>query len=133
MGGGREPGHVQARFRDDRAGQVLADAGDLRQPRRRGQHHGVRAGAGVRAGGPVAVHAPRGGHRRGRRGDPDGELGYPAVEEGDLVQQHPGQLAVVVIKHAVQRLGQLVVPGLHPAAGQACQHAAGRAGRRSSP
>ena len=32
MGGGREPGHIQAGLGDDRAGQVLADAGDLRQP-----------------------------------------------------------------------------------------------------
>ena len=59
--------------------------------------------------------------------DPGGELGDPGVEEGDLVQQHLGQLAVVVIEHAVQGLDQVVVLGLHPAAGQGGQRVAGRA------
>ena len=103
------------------AGQVLADAGDLRQPGRGVQHRGVRAGPGVRAGGPVGVDAPGGGHRRGQLGGPGGELGDPLVEEGDLVQQQPGELAVVVIEHAVQGLDQVVVLGLHPAAGQGGQ------------
>ena len=115
------------------AGQVRADAGDLGQPGHRGQHGGVRAGAGVRAGGPVGVDAPGGGHRRGQLGDPGGQLGDPVVQEGDLVQQHLGELAVVVIEHAVQGLDQLLVLGSHPGAGQGGQHAAGRAARRSSP
>ena len=127
MGGGGEPAHIQACLGDDGAGQVLADAGDLGQPGRGGQHRGVRAGAGVGPGGPVGVHAPGGGHRRGQLGGSRVQLGDPGVEEGDLVQQQLGELAVVVIEHAVQRLDQVVVLGLHPAAGQAGQHRAGRA------
>jgi hypothetical protein len=111
------------RLGDDRAGQAGADAGDLGQPRHRGQHRGVRAGAGIRAGGPVAVDAPRPGHRRDRSGDPDGELADPLVAERDLVQEHLGQLAVVVIEHAVQGLDQVIMLGLHPAAGQGGQRA----------
>ena len=45
-----------------------------------------------------------------------------AVQGGDLVQQQGGELAVVVIEHAVQGLHQLVVLGLHPGAGQGGQH-----------
>ena len=122
MGGGGEPAHIQACFGDDGPGQVLADAGDLGQPRHGVQYRGVRGGAGVRAGGPVGVDPPGGGHRRGQLGGPGGELGDPPVEEGDLVQQQLGELAVVVIEHAVQRLDQVVVLGLHPAAGQGGQH-----------
>jgi hypothetical protein len=70
VGGGGEAGHVQAYLGDDRAGQPGADAGDLRQPLHRGQGGGVRAGPGVWAGGPVRIHAPGGGHRRDRSGDP---------------------------------------------------------------
>ena len=73
-------------------------------------------------GGPVGVDAPGGGHRRGQLGGPGGQRRDPGVEEGDLVQQQPGELAVVVIEHAVQGLDQVIVPGLHPAAGQAGQH-----------
>jgi hypothetical protein len=54
---GREPGHVQAGFGDDLPGELEADAGDLREPLRRGQHSGARS----RAGGRDAV-----------RGDPPG-------------------------------------------------------------
>ena len=82
---------------------------------------------------PSGVDAPGGGHRRGQLGGPGGQLGDLVVEEGDLVQQQPGELAVVVIEHAVQGLDQVVVLGLHPGAGQGGQHAAGRARRRSSP
>jgi hypothetical protein len=110
------------RLGDDGAGQVLADAGDLRQPGDCVQRRGVRAGAGAGAGAPVRVDAPGGGYRRGCRGGPGGQAGDPLIEEGDLVQQQAGQLAVVVIEHAVQGLGQGVVPGLHPGAGQAGQH-----------
>src|SRR6516162_2216964 len=58
VGGGGEPAHVQAGFGDDGPGQVVADAGDLRQPGYRGKHRGTGSGAGVRAGGPVGVDAP---------------------------------------------------------------------------
>ncbi len=125
MGGGGEPGHVQAYFRDDGPGQVGADAGDLRQPGHGGQHRGVRPGAGVRAGGPVAVHAPGGGHRRGQPGGPGGQRLDPLVQEADLVQQQAGEPAVVVIEHAVQRPGQLLALGSHAGAGQAGQHPRG--------
>ena len=89
MGGGGEPAHVQAGFGDDGAGQVRADARDLRQPGHRGQHRGVRAGAGVRAGGPVAVDAPCVGHRRDRAVIRAVSWVMRCVEEGDLVQQQP--------------------------------------------
>ena len=122
MGGGGEPGHVQACFGDDRAGQVLSDPGDLGQPGNGVQHRSVRAGPGIGSCGPVRIDAPGGGQRRGQPGGPGAQLGDLGVEEGDLVQQQPGELAVVVIEHAVQGLDQVIVPGLHPAPGQASQH-----------
>ena len=134
VGGGGEPGHVQAGLGDDRAGQLGADAGDLREPLRGGQHGGVRAGAGAGAGGAVGVDAP-GGRDRGRsaRSIRAARTAIRASQEGDLVQQHLGQLAVVVIEHPGQRLDQGVVLGFHLAAGQAGQGTAGHARRRSSP
>ena len=62
VGRGREPGHVQARFGDDRAGEVGADAGDLREPLGGGQ--GGRVRAGVRGRDAVGADRPR---RRGSR------------------------------------------------------------------
>ena len=59
MIGGREPGHVQAGLGDDRHGELGADAGDLREPLRRGQHRGARAGTGD--GTPSGADAPGGG------------------------------------------------------------------------
>jgi hypothetical protein len=76
----------------------------------------------VRAGRPVRLDAPGGGHRGGQLSGPGAQHLDPVIEEGDLVQQQPGQLAVVVIEHAVQGLDQVVVLGLHPAAGQGGQH-----------
>jgi hypothetical protein len=61
VGGGGEAGHVQAYFRDDRPGYVRADAGDPGKPGHGGQGGGVRAGPGVRAGGPVGVYAQAAG------------------------------------------------------------------------
>ena len=92
-------------------------AGNLGQPGHGVQRRRIGGGAGVRAGGPVRVDAPGRGHRRGQRGGPGGQLGDPVIEKGDLVQQQGGELAVVVIEHAVQRLGQVVVPGFHPGPG----------------
>ena len=70
MGGGGEPAHVQAGLGDDRAGQVLADAGDLRQPGCCRQHAGragpapapapvVPSASTPQAAGIAAVSAPR--------------------------------------------------------------------------
>jgi hypothetical protein len=110
------------RLGDDRPGQVLADAGDLGQPGHGVQRWRTGGGARVRAGGPVRVDAPGFGHRRGELGGPGAQLGDPGAEEGDLVQQQGGELAVVVIEHAVQGLDQVVVLGPHPGAGQGGQH-----------
>jgi len=44
------------------------------------------------------------------------------VQDGGLVWQQGGELAVVVIDHAVQGLDEVVVPGFHPGAGQGGQH-----------
>jgi hypothetical protein len=110
------------RLGDDGAGQVLAEAGDLRQPGHGVQHRGAGSGSGVRAGGPVGVHAPGFGHRRGQLRGPGAQRRDPLVEEGDLVQQHPGQLTVVLVEHAVQGRHQVVVLGFHPGPGQAGQH-----------
>src|SRR6516164_6520994 len=101
VGGVREPGHVQARFGDDGPGQVFADAGDLRQPLHHREHRVSRAGAGAGAGGAVGVDAPGAGLRSGLLLDPGSELGDLAVEEGDLVQEQLGELAVVVAEHAI--------------------------------
>ena len=97
--------------------------GISRQPGHRVQHRGAGAGPGIWAGGPVRVPAPAGGQRRGQLRGAGGQLGDLAVQDGDLVQQQPGELAVVVIEHAVQGLDQVVVPGLHPGAGQPGQRA----------
>jgi len=63
------------------------------------------------------------GDRRGGLLDPGVQLDDLAAQRGDLVQQQLGELAVVVIEHAVQGLHQLVVLGLHPGAGQGGQRA----------
>jgi hypothetical protein len=110
------------RLGDDGAGRVLAEAGDLRQPGYGVQDRGAGSGSGVRAGGPVGVHAPGPGYRRGQLRGPGARRRDPLVGEGDVVRQHPGQLAVVVVEHAVQGRRQVLVPGLHPGPGQAGQH-----------
>jgi hypothetical protein len=75
----------------------------------------------VWAGGAVGADAPGSGHRGGLLLDPGGEFGDLAVQEGDLVQQQLGELAVVVAEHAIQRLDEVVVLGLHLPAGQGGQ------------
>ncbi|MGN9846390.1 hypothetical protein ACTMTI_50595 [Nonomuraea sp. H19] len=50
-----------------------------------------------------------------------GERDDLTIQAIDLVQQHPGQLGVVVIEPASQCLDQLGVLGFHLAAGQAGQ------------
>jgi len=120
--GGREPGHIQADLGEDDLGAVTADAGDLIEA---GDGIGpgrIRAGASARAGGAVGVDALRGGNRCDQLPDPGGELGDLPVERVDLVQQHPGQLAVMIVEPPRERLDQRAMLGLHPAAGQAGQH-----------
>jgi len=67
---------------------------------------------------PSGFTAPGGGYRGGQLGCPGAERRDPVIEEGDLDQQQPSELAVVVIEHAVQGLCQIVVLGPHPAAGR---------------
>jgi hypothetical protein len=49
--------------------------------------------------------------------DADGEGVYLSAQGVDLVEQHPGDLAMVVVEPAGQRFGQGGAFGLHPAAG----------------
>jgi hypothetical protein len=104
--GGREPGHIQARLGEDHLGGVPADPGDPIQPGDRRPHCRVRALA--RAGGPAGVHAAGGRDRRDQLLNTRGELADLGGEGVDLVQQHPGQLAVMVIELAGKGLGQSV-------------------------
>ena len=109
------------RLGDDGGGQLRADAGDLIQPGHRAEYRRVVAGAGDRPGGAVSVDAPAIADHRELLADQHGEPGDPGVAERDLVQQQPGDLAVVVVEHPIQRGHQGVVPGLHPAPGQGGQ------------
>ena len=110
------------RLGDDRGGQLQADAGDLIQPGGCGQHRRVAAGPGGGTGGAAGVDAPGVPHEGEVLADAGSELADPGIEESDLVQDDLGQLPMVVFEHAGQRLGQGVVLGFHPAAGQAGQH-----------
>src|SRR5215472_14091825 len=56
-------------------------------------------------------------------GDPAVQPADPGVQGSDLVQQQLGELAVVVIEHAIQGLDESIVLGLHGAAGQQSQRA----------
>jgi len=101
VGGGREPGHVQARLGDDGHGELAADAGDLREPVHCGQGGRVRAGIGGRD--AVGADSPGGGD--GVEGGLDLVLdrGGRPVKEGDVVQVGPDQHRVVAADHhAVQ-------------------------------
>jgi hypothetical protein len=73
------------------------------------------------AGGAVGGDAPGGGHRRGQLRGPGGQGGDLGAGEGDVVQQQLGEFAGAGVEHAVQGLDEIVVPGLHPGAGQAGQ------------
>lgn len=50
--------------------------------------------------------------------DAGGEPGDLCVEGVDLVEQHPGQLGVMIVEPAGERLDEGGVLGLHRAAGQ---------------
>jgi hypothetical protein len=76
---------------------------------------------GVRAGAAVGIDALGGGDCGDQLLGLGGELADLGGQGVDLVQQYPGQLAVVVIELPGQRLDQAVVLGPHPAAGQAGQ------------
>ena len=86
----------------------------------RGQQRGV-GGAGrrlaVATGATVAARAGV-GHRCQQLLDAAGEGGDLGGQGVDLVQQHPGQLAVVVVEAAVERGDELRALGLHLAARQ---------------
>jgi hypothetical protein len=122
VAGGGEPGHVQADLGEDDLGAVSADAGDLIQAGQGIRAGCVRAGAGAGAGGAVGVDSLSGGDRRDQFPDPGGELGDPGAGEIDLVQEDPGQLGVVVLEPAGERLGQRGALGFHLAAGQPGEH-----------
>ncbi len=122
MAGGGEDTHVQADFGDDRLGGLAADAGDLIEAVDDGQHRGAVAPPGGGAGGAVGAGALGGGDPGDQFLDPGGELADLAGQGVDLVQQHPGQLGVMAVEPAGERLDQAVVLGPHPAAGQAGQH-----------
>ena len=121
MAGGGEDAHVQADLGDDRLGGLAADAGGLIEAVAAGS---TGAPWPSPAAGPVppSVDALGGGDRGDQLLDPGGELGGLAGQGVDLVQQHPGELGVVVVELPGQRLDQPVVLGPHPAAGQAGQH-----------
>jgi hypothetical protein len=112
----------QADLGDDALGGGAADAGDLIEAVQCGQGRRVRAEPGARAGGAVGVDALRGGDGGDLLPYPGGEVLNLAAELIDLVQQHPGQLGVMVVDPAGQGLDQGGVLGPHPAAGQAGQH-----------
>ena len=115
---GGEPGHVQAGLGDDRAGQFRGDPGDLVQPAGHVEDGCVRAGPGTGAGDAVGVGAPRSGQAGELLGDQNLGPGDLPVQEADLLQQHPGDLGVMVLEPALQRLHQGVVLRFHPGAGQ---------------
>ena len=122
MAGGGEDADVQADLGDDCLGGLAADAGDLIEAVGGGQYRGAVAQPGGRAGAAVGVDALGGGDRGDQLLDPGGELGGLGGQGVDLVQQHPGELGVVVVELPGQRLDQPVVLGPHPAAGQAEKH-----------
>ena len=93
----------------------------------RGSHRGGRSPTGPAASGPLPAPGPvappastprAAGMARDQLLDPAGEGPIWAVSASILVQQHPGQLAVVIVEPAGQGLHQRGVLGLHPAAGQ---------------
>src|SRR5260370_16980905 len=61
---------------------------------------GSTAASGVRAGGPVSVHALGGGDLGEGLADAGLELADPLVQEGDLVEFHLGELAVGGAEHS---------------------------------
>jgi hypothetical protein len=101
--GGGEPAHVQAYLGEDALRAGLRDARDLVQARRRREDGRVLAGARPGAGGAVGVDAAGGGHRADQLLDPAGERVDLGAQRVYLVQQHPGQLGVMLIEPACPR------------------------------
>ena len=126
--GGGEPGHVQPDLGEDRLGGAGADAGDLVEAVQRRQR--LRAGRVGRVGGSAGFAGlpressspPVGDARRGDGGQQVADAGGEPVdlrgEPVDLVEQHPGELGVVVVEPAGQRLHQGRVLDPQPALGQ---------------
>jgi len=118
VGGGGEPGHVQAYLGEDGLCAGLGDAGDVIEARRCGADGRVGAGARCGAGGSVGVDAAGGGNRAGQLVDPAGERADLGAQGIYLVQQHLGQLGVMLAGPAGERFDQRGPLGSHPAAGQ---------------
>lgn len=117
MGGGGEDAHVSARLGDDRAGQGLADAGDLGQAG--GCGHDERARPGVR--GPLAAGCDALGCGDGVEGGGDLVVGHGdlPVQEGDVVQAGADELAVAGQDlHALQCLADRGAPARDLGGGQ---------------
>jgi hypothetical protein len=116
--GGGKAGHVQADLGDDDLRGARGDAGDFVEPRDDRQRRS--AGVGV---GAVGVVGWRGrGELRDEFVDPNGE---PVDLPGQcvvVVQQHTGQLGVVLIEASGQGLDQRNMFCPHPAQRQADEH-----------
>jgi hypothetical protein len=121
VAGGGEPGHVQARFGDDGPGQAGADAGDLGQPGHRVQRRVVRAGAGAGPGGPVRINPQAAGIAAASSAARAPSWAILPSREEIWSSSRWGELAVVVVEHAVQGLDEVIALGLHAAAGQGGQ------------
>jgi hypothetical protein len=107
---------------DDHLGGVRADPGDLLEAlgrRKRPPRLTMPVAAVPVAAVPVAGRWRPGGRDRGDElADAEVELVDLGGQAVDLVEQDPGQLAVVVVELAVQRLGQGGALGPRRAAGQ---------------
>jgi hypothetical protein len=76
------------------------------------------AAAGLRPGGAVGVHPPGGGDLGDQLARAGGQLVDLPGQGVDLVQEHAGELGVVVLELPVQGLGEFLALGAHLADGQ---------------
>ena len=130
MRGGGELAHVQPELGDDHLGGLAADAGDLIETIGRGEQD--RHCLGVAEAGLVLGWLGS-GDGRCQLLDPGREAVYLRGQRVDVVQQHPGQFGVVVVKAAGQRLppGQRACRA--SVLGRARPAPWGRVARRSGP
>jgi hypothetical protein len=115
VGGGGQPVHVQPDLGDDDLCCLRGDAGDLGEPGYRWHDRVTGALADSRAGRTVGVDSLRGRHFGNQLFDPRCERVDLGGQGIDLGQQDRGELAVVVIEPAGQRLDQRCALGLRPA------------------